>query len=492
MDPWLLAALIFFAYGAVIIILSQTGLLARANVQAFGPFLVWRTGRFREVLERLSKRPRVWGAFARVSVGLVFLVMLTMVVTLVVQSLLVTRIPPDTVNPQYAIGIPGVNPIIPLGYGILGLAVAILVHEGCHGVLARVEGIKVRSVGLLLVLFPIGAFVEPDEQEMRAAPIPKRQRVYAVGPSSNIVLALVCAAVFSTGFIGSLEPVDDGVVALIVPGGPADLAGIANFTLIDAINNSSGRVVDLTNEDDFRSFMGGAVPGEVVTLHLYYKGEYFTRDVTLAPRTPPVANLSAAVVGVYPESTSILTRTALPGAAFSERCAANDRGFGSGCYAAVSAAYLGMPVSGLSPAPPELESLYRPAGAMAGLGGAFWPLANTFYWLFWLNFMVGTFNALPMLPLDGGHMYKDAVLSLLKRRALRRAPSPDTAGARDAAPPGPAKKAHPADEIFGPPRRSLDPLDRRAQTITAYTSVAMLVLILLPFFIPRLVESVGG
>ena len=32
---------------------------------------------------------------------------------------------------------------------------------------------------------------------MRAASLPKRQRIYGVGPASNIVLALICAGIFS-------------------------------------------------------------------------------------------------------------------------------------------------------------------------------------------------------------------------------------------------------------------------------------------------------
>ncbi|HHO57275.1 MAG TPA: hypothetical protein ENJ70_01835 [Thermoplasmatales archaeon] len=34
---------------------------------------------------------------------------------------------------------------------------------------------------------------------------------------------------------------------------------------------------------------------------------------------------------------------------------------------------------------------------------------NLLYWIFWLNFAVGTFNALPAMPLDGGYIFRDGV-----------------------------------------------------------------------------------
>ncbi|HKZ58958.1 MAG TPA: site-2 protease family protein [Candidatus Thermoplasmatota archaeon] len=491
MDPWLLATLVFAAYLAVIIILKQTGLLQRANIQAFGPFLVWRTVRFRSALDRLARRRRLWAAFSRVSVVVVFITMGLMVLTLIAQTILLARNPVETLPPQYAIGIPGLNPIIPLGFGVLGLAVAILVHEGCHGILARAEGIKVRSVGLLLVLFPIGAFVEPDESEMRAAPLAKRQRIYAVGPASNILLAVACATLFSAGFMASLAPVDDGVlVVALVPGGPAALAGILPYSLLDAVQADAGPLVDLHSPDDFDAFMAQASPGDNVTVHVLYNGEAMTRRLQLAAREPPVANQSSAVMGIYTDRVGMynLPVTARPGVGAS-LCGEKGHGLGSGCFQFVGALYLGMPLRGLSPIPGELAALYTPTGAFASLGGLFWPLADAFYWLFWLNLMVGIFNALPLLPLDGGHMYRDGVLKLLRR--FQKAPvAPTTPEEEEAL--KEASRPHPADELFGGPRRPRDPLERRALSITKYTSLLMLALILLPFVVPPLIRGAGA
>jgi len=45
----------------------------------------------------------------------------------------------------------------------------------------------------------------------------------------------------------------------------------------------------------------------------------------------------------------------------------------------------------------------------------FWIIISAFYWIFWLNLAVGLFNVLPMIPLDGGFLFNDAMGSLIKK-----------------------------------------------------------------------------
>ncbi|KAF5426790.1 Membrane-associated protease RseP, regulator of RpoE activity, partial [Candidatus Methanomarinus sp.] len=57
----------------------------------------------------------------------------------------------------------------------------------------------------------------------------------------------------------------------------------------------------------------------------------------------------------------------------------------------------------------------EPIGLAAYFGkGVFW-VANSLLWIMWMNFYVGLFNCLPMLPLDGGHVLRDSVHSILER-----------------------------------------------------------------------------
>ena len=73
-------------------------------------------------------------------------------------------------GPEVALVIPGINPILPLefiGYIILALVVAMVVHEFSHGILTFAGKLKVKSLGILYCIVPIGAFCEPDDEELK-------------------------------------------------------------------------------------------------------------------------------------------------------------------------------------------------------------------------------------------------------------------------------------------------------------------------------------
>ena len=80
---------------------------------------------------------------------------------------------------------------------------------------------------------------------------------------------------------------------------------------------------------------------------------------------------------------------------------------------------LALPIFGLEGynpiASPFIES-YTIAGPLSALPtNVFWIIVNILYWVAWLNLMVGIFNILPMVPLDGGYLFSDAVRTIVKR-----------------------------------------------------------------------------
>ncbi|MFH1588514.1 MAG: site-2 protease family protein [Candidatus Diapherotrites archaeon] len=118
---------------------------------------------------------------------------------------------------NYFIGIkscPGVAPLIP-GVEIPGVPITapmhawislfliILIHEGAHGITAFANKIKIKSAGVVLLGFlPIGAFVEPPENEFnelsKKEPL-KVLKVLSAGPTANL-LALALIIFMITGF----------------------------------------------------------------------------------------------------------------------------------------------------------------------------------------------------------------------------------------------------------------------------------------------------
>jgi len=76
--------------------------------------------------------------------------------------------------------------------------------------------------------------------------------------------------------------------------------------------------------------------------------------------------------------------------------------------------YITLPFQKLQPFPEHFTALFSPTGIVGIIpDSVFWVLANAFYWIFWLNLMVGLTNALPAIPLDGGFIFADGVTGML-------------------------------------------------------------------------------
>ncbi|MCX8187770.1 MAG: site-2 protease family protein [Nitrososphaeria archaeon] len=102
-----------------------------------------------------------------------------------------------------------------LPYILFALGIVLITHEGMHGLIARLEKIRIKSTGLFLFyLFP-GGFVEPDEEEFRKASSRARARVAAGGSLANLVVGLLVVllmfGIFSTAEAGVVViEVDEG------------------------------------------------------------------------------------------------------------------------------------------------------------------------------------------------------------------------------------------------------------------------------------------
>ncbi len=99
--------------------------------------------------------------------------------------------------------IPNVPLVIPL-HAWISLFIILIIHEGFHGITARKEKFEIKSSGLLLLGFlPIGAFVEPNEKEVKKAEPIKQLRVYAAGPMANLVSIIFIILIYNLllGFI---------------------------------------------------------------------------------------------------------------------------------------------------------------------------------------------------------------------------------------------------------------------------------------------------
>ncbi|NLX46835.1 MAG: PDZ domain-containing protein [Euryarchaeota archaeon] len=271
----LLVLLAIVAFVFIVRLADRKGWIKRYGMKAYGPFLMLSTKRGRNLIDDLSKPKRFWLAYAMVAKWVCAIVMFLMMALLLWEATIVDQIPAaNAPGLELMLGIPGVNPIIPLWYGILGLVVAIVIHEVAHGILTRVGNMDIRSMGVLLLIVPMGAFVEPDEEALVKADKRRRMNVYAVGPATNIIVGLMCALIFSSAMMGAVEPVrENPIVVSLADGGPADMSGLRFGAQIVMMGSTP-----IETYDDFYSFPGPD-PGEDVNVSYYFKGELLTAEV---------------------------------------------------------------------------------------------------------------------------------------------------------------------------------------------------------------------
>ncbi len=187
--------------------------------------------------------------------------------------------------------IPGVTITgLPLVYMLIGLAIAILVHEFAHGFAASKDNIPIKSSGLLGFLVMFGAFVEPDEEAFEKEATPKaRMRLLAAGSYSNLIWSFVFLAILvNFGAIASIayNPPSGAYIYQLgeeSPGAEALFVG-------DVIIGLNDTVID--NWSDVSVFMNDALAGSQITIHT------LDRDITLI-LAPNEVNATRGYIGIY-------------------------------------------------------------------------------------------------------------------------------------------------------------------------------------------------
>jgi membrane-associated protease RseP (regulator of RpoE activity) len=380
----------------------------------YGIILI-RTNRFQSLMDRLGKyrisRPTAWFFLylMPIGAGIALFLFLTLF-----QRYFVIGCPScisyiRTISPLANLGLPGINPYIPIVDGWIALVVAMVVHEGAHGVIARSLGLPVKSAGLLLFLFvPIGAFVEVDESALKAARARDSGRVLAAGAGANMVLA-IASLLLMFAVVSAMTPVSSGVsvVQVVSPSAgaqsPAASAGIQAGDVITAVNG-----VQVTDIGTFSTIAGQAVPhlnttfspGETIGVSILRDGQTFEKTVTLGSVTYEDLQTHANYTYAYLGASLINSKGLQELAGTYSSSALSD-----------PALYVCIPTlpncQGLVPFSDLLGKFYTsPLGPLTSA------LPNLLYWFFFLNFNLAIFNSLPIYPLDGGQAFRAGVKGL--------------------------------------------------------------------------------
>ena len=395
-----------------------------------------RTTKGQKALERLAKPRKFWRAYGEVSVWICSVSLLA-VAFLVILAFISSLLSPPTSEPPSAselIAIPGLNPVIPLGWGIIAFVVSLVIHELGHGLQARAHGMRVRSFGLLqLGPLPLGAFAEPQHEELSQAPRRERLRMFAAGPATNIF-----AAVFFLLLLGAVSSqftsADNHVhIQSILIDESADNAGMEPWDVIISINNTS-----VMDTDDFYSVMDGYVANDSIIVHVrHLNGSEEMLNITLGNKFDHYTSLgwseeNLVVLGIEKDDPFLGVVGLSDGTAGVDRLAGPLSSNWNGGWLTriislpfhfISLLIVPFELQGIAIHPFEESRLAAGDGILAsliGLSGLLF-LVHLCFWLIWVNILLGFTNLIPIVPFDGGHMFRDFAHGWLDRfKRLRK------------------------------------------------------------------------
>lgn len=475
---WLVLLILAILYVPFYIWVRISPKAKKYGLVKYGPCVMVKTKLGTKLMDKYCKYTRFWRLFGIFSQIVALVLMIVIVYIMVVGVFnLATSANRGGMGLEYALAIPGVNPLLPIGYGILGLFVAMVLHELSHGFQTRANSMQVDSTGLLLLVVPMGAFVEPNEAEVQKASRTAKLDLYSAGISMNFIVAVISFVLFSSVMLGGLSsPYGDSAAAYsITSGSPCDEVGIGSGVIIETVD---GQPFELPGKG-FPSYSWK--PGDTVTLAYVTEHGKDSKSVTWGVYIEGVTdNTSAAgnlfkgdyILGlqnmtkggpkhdiyVHGQFMEVMSETSpgdllefslmkKDGTHFTKTFNIGERngkaftGISTSTsgmlfttpniileksrnpfmgavtlkdYATSSLKYISGPFNGFNPIPDSVKWWYD-----APLGGVFWMLVSALYWIFWLNIMLGVSNAIPAIPFDGGYIFLGWLDAVLEKAGMK-------------------------------------------------------------------------
>jgi membrane-associated protease RseP (regulator of RpoE activity) len=429
---WKVVLVLIFAWYLMLRIWERNGVLDRWNAtRVFGIVLMVRSNWGLKTLDRVARPRRFWRIYGEVALWVCLFSMFLVAIAMILAFVTTLLSPPPSVSPPTAselVAIPGINPMIPLGWGAMAFIIALVIHEFGHGLLARAHGMRIRSFGLLqLGPLPLGAFAEPQYQELHKAPRKERMRMFAAGPATNLFAAFICLMLLGGLAANFTSNTENPHVRGIIKDAGADEAGMQPWDTIIQIEGE-----EVYGVEGFQAILQNYHANDTITFQVMREdGSIESLELLLTDKYDYYIELGAsesyleamgieqgdAFVGVEGISlgTAGIDRLAGP---FSPR-------FEGGVV--IQAAYTPLHILNMMIIPFELqgvsmypveEAMLIPAegilGDTLGLNGLLF-FVNFFFWLMWVNILLGFTNLIPMVPFDGGHLFKDWIKGSLNR-----------------------------------------------------------------------------
>lgn len=252
-------------YSTIIILL----ILFRKKFDMQNRFVaMYRTKIGLKLMDRIGvKHSELVKLIAYIGIGIGFVGLIFIVYVLIknfVGMILVPSAPAAVSLVIPGVAIPGSPITIPLISGWIALFLVILIHEFSHGVVARAHKIKVKSSGIFFLGPLMGAFVEPEEKTLRKKEDTAQYSIYAAGPFSNVLLALLCIVLLMFIFTPVTTAVTTNLgieLAGVTDNYPAKEAGLEKGMVITQV---SGEPVKTYTE--FTNQLAVVRPNETVSI----------------------------------------------------------------------------------------------------------------------------------------------------------------------------------------------------------------------------------
>jgi membrane-associated protease RseP (regulator of RpoE activity) len=299
-----------------------------------------------------------------------------------------------SVGPRANLLIPILNPFFPVTYGLIALIITLVIHEAGHGIVARVHNIRVESTGILLFLgIPVGAFVNIEQELLEKASMKQKSAILTAGALNNMILAAI-SLIALYFVISTLTPIatsgesKTGVVVMSVNDGSlASKIGLSKESIIQTIAGQKVHGVDDLG-NILRSNLGHNIP---ITWQ-DKTGQKITRSISLPPFASNRGILGIAITDLTPNPSLVLQRY-------------------KSAFTSNPIALLAPPTLGQGMVVVPYSDLMAPKYESNILGSSFPIIANILFWIWFINFNVGIFNALPITFLDGGSWYSSLIES---------------------------------------------------------------------------------
>jgi membrane-associated protease RseP (regulator of RpoE activity) len=229
MDVGVIGFIIFIVAIAAILYLK------RSQLEFQGIIALTRTKKFKDQITHIGANySSFWKTYFKIGIVIGGLVMILSTVYMVSIT---AEIFSGSATPAFGLVIPYPTSEIsynsgflmfPIWLWIIAIPFILIPHELSHGLALAANKLRIKSLGLLVLLVIPGAFVEPDEKQLKKAGKLERLQVYCAGSFSNIVTGLLLV-IFTLLFLS----------AFYAPAGIYIGLPLATINQTDIISNST-------------------------------------------------------------------------------------------------------------------------------------------------------------------------------------------------------------------------------------------------------------